>query len=270
VINEAAVLAASKNLKAVTGAELDEARDKVRWGRERRSLAINDKEKENTAYHEAGHAICNVLLEHTHPLHKVTIIPRGPALGVTMMLPKEDQYTMRKNSALDQLIVTMGGRVAEELVFGDVTNGAAGDIKQATSLAKKMVCSWGMSDKLGMVSYGENSEHLFLARDISKPRNYSAATAQAIDDEIKMLIDNAYAKSTEILTAHRDKMDILAKALLEFETLDGQHVKDILEHGRMLNPPRNSPPEIPKEEPKPKPESEGDGPIPGDLAPAGA
>src|SRR6202051_1501510 len=166
VINEAALLAARRGLKAITMAEMEEARDKVRWGKERRSLALSEKEKENTAYHEAGHALLCEVLEHTDPLHKVTIIPRGPSLGSTMYLPVEDKYTNRKNELLDRLVVIMGGRVAEEMVFGDVTNGATGDIRMATGIARKMVCEWGMSERLGMVEYGEHEDYVFLGRDI--------------------------------------------------------------------------------------------------------
>jgi len=151
LINEAALLAVRRDLKAVTLSELEEARDKVRWGRERRSLALSEKEKENTAYHEAGHAILNVLLDHTDPLHKVTIIPRGPSLGSTMFLPSEDKFNYRKKELLAQLIVLMGGRVAEEIVFGDVTNGAMGDIRMATNITRSMICEWGMSEDLGMI-----------------------------------------------------------------------------------------------------------------------
>ena len=246
VINEAALLAARRGLKAIRLAELDEARDKVRWGKERRSLALSEKEKETTAYHEAGHALLLVLLEHTDPLHKVTIIPRGPSLGLTMWLPVGDRYTNRRKELLDGLVVGMGGRVAEEIVFGDVTNGASGDIRTATNIARRMVCEWGMSEKLGMIEYGEHEEHVFLGRDISRPRGYSEATAQEIDREVKMLIDQAYAKATELLTTHRDKLDAIAEALLEFETLDGTHIDDIIQHGRMLNPPPS--PGLPPEE----------------------
>ncbi len=245
VMNEAALLAARRGLKAITLRELEEARDKVRWGKERRSLAISEKEKENTAYHEAGHAILLEVLEHTEPLHKVTIIPRGPSLGSTMWLPVEDKYTRRKNELLDDLVVAMGGRVAEELVFGDVTSGASGDIRGATDIARKMVCEWGMSEALGMVEYGENNEHVFLARDMGSKRNYSEDTAQKIDKEIKSLIDNAYNRAKEFLIKHRPEMETLAKALLEYETLDGVHVREIMEHGRMLNPPRTKPPTPP-------------------------
>ncbi len=237
VINEAALLAARKGLKAITLVELEEARDKVRWGRERRSLALSEKEKENTAYHEAGHAILGEMLEHTDPVHKVTIIPRGPSLGSTMSLPTEDKHTHRKNELLDQLVVIMGGRVAEELQFGDVTSGAFGDIRQATRIARSMVCELGMSDKMGMVEYGEKQGQVFLARDISRSRDYSEATAEEIDREVRKLIDDAYARAMKIISDNRDKLEIIAKALLEFETLDGPQVRDIIEHGEMRNPP---------------------------------
>jgi cell division protease FtsH len=262
VMNEAALLAARRGLKGITLRELEEARDKVRWGKERRSLAISEKEKENTAYHEAGHAILLEVLEHTEPLHKVTIIPRGPSLGSTMWLPVEDKYTRRKNELLDDLAVTMGGRVAEEIVFGDVTNGAVGDIRHATAIARKMICEWGMSDNLGMVEYGENQEHVFLARDIGHKRDYSEDTAQKIDMEIKKLIDTAYKRAKELLLKHRQEIEVLARALLEYETLDGIHVKEIMEHGQMLNPPRSKPPTLP-----PVPESVRDGEADEDLPP---
>jgi len=237
VINEAALMAARRGLKAITLKELEEARDKVRWGRERRSMAMSDKEKENTAYHEAGHALLCVLLVNTDPLHKVTIIPRGPTLGLMMSLPEGDQYTNRKNELLDSLIMTMGGRVAEELVFGDVTNGASADIRMATNTARRMVCEWGMSENLGMVEYGAHEQHVFLGRDIGKNRDYSEATAQEIDKEVRALCDNAYLRAKEMLTEHRAKLEAIAKALLEFETLDGAQVRDIIEFGSMKNPP---------------------------------
>jgi cell division protease FtsH len=273
LINEAALLAARKNLKSITNAELEEARDKVRWGRERRSLALNEKEKENTAYHEAGHAILIEVLDHTDPLHKVTIIPRGPSLGSTMWLPEEDKFTLRRNEILDDLVVAMGGRVAEEIQFGDVTNGAMGDIRQATHLARKMVCAWGMSNRMGMVEYGEEEGAVFLARDISRSRNYSEATAQQIDEEVKRLIDEAYSKATTLLLKYREQLNTIAAALLEYETLDGVHIKDIMAHGRMLNPPDHpkappSPPPLPvAAEAKPRPQQQEDeGGLPGDLA----
>lgn len=245
VINEAALLASRKNLKAITLREMEEARDKVRWGKERRSLALSDKEKETTAVHEAGHAICLVSLEHTEPLHKVTIIPRGPSLGSTMWLPVEDRYNTRKKELLDSLVVAMGGRVAEEVVFGDVTSGASGDIKMATNLAKRMVCEWGMSEHLGMVEYGDAQQHVFLARDMTRGRDYSEDTAMKIDAEIKQFIDTAYARAKDLIVRNRAALDAITLALLEFETLDGSHITDLMQHGRMTNPPQTKPPAPP-------------------------
>ena len=237
VINEAALLAARRRLKAVGLPELEEARDKVRWGRERRSLAISEKEKSNTAYHEAGHALLLELLPHTESLHKVTIIPRGPSLGSTMFLPQEDKYTLRKNELLDHLVVDMGGRVAEELVFGDVTSGARADIKAATGIARKMVCEWGMSESLGMIEYGEHEEYVFLGRELTRNRDYSEATAQEINREVKRLIDHAYERARQVISEHRATLDAIAKALLEYETLEGDQVREIVHHGRLLHPP---------------------------------
>ena len=253
VINEAALLAARRGLKGITLSELEEARDKVRWGKERRSLALSEKEKQNTAYHEAGHALLLELLPHTEPLHKVTIIPRGPSLGSTMWLPEEDKYTNRKNELRASLAVKMGGRVAEEIVFGDVTNGAAGDIKMATAMARKMVCEWGMSEKLGMVEYGEHEDYVFLGRDISRARDYSEATAEEIDQEVRRLLDEAYQTAKQTLVASRDKLDVIAKALLEYETLDGSQIKEIVKHGRLLNPPGGTPPATGEKMPPEKP-----------------
>jgi cell division protease FtsH len=251
VINEAALIAARKGAKAIGRADLEEARDKVRWGKERRSLAMSDKEKELTAYHEAGHALLCELVENMDPLHKVTIIPRGPALGLTMYLPEGDKYTNRKKELLDRLVVIMGGRVAEEIIFGDVTNGAGGDIQQATNIARKMVCEWGMSEKLGMVEYGEHQDYVFLGRDLNRSRDYSEATAQQIDTEVRKLCDDAYARAVKLLTENRDKLEAIAKALLEFETLDGKQIREFIDHGRMLNPPPAVTSKRPSSEPPP-------------------
>jgi cell division protease FtsH len=258
VINEAALLAARKGMKAITLHELEEARDKVRWGRERRSLAMSEKEKISTAWHEAGHALVNVMLEHTHPLHKVTIIPRGHFLGATMYLPEGDKYSTQRKEALDLLAVTAAGRIAEELYTQDVSNGAAGDIKQMTRLSRKMVCEWGMSDRLGMVEYGEHEDYVFLARDMSRSRDYSESTAQEIDREVRRLVDEAYNRAKQIIMEHRVKLEAIAKALLEYETLDAEQIKDIIEHGEMRNPPsmppkQPSPPPIPQPEQHPEP-----------------
>jgi cell division protease FtsH len=249
VINEAALIAARMGLKAITNHEFEEARDKVRWGRERRSMAMSDKEKTSTAWHEAGHALLSVLLEHTDPLHKVTIIPRGRALGVTMSLPEGDQHSLSRKEAIDNLAMTAAGRIAEELFTHDVSTGAAMDIRQMTRLSRKMVCEWGMSDKLGMVEYGQHEDHVFLARDLSQGREYSEQTAQEIDREVRKLIDDATARATELVMKHRDKVEIIAKALLEFETLDGKQIREIIETGRMETPPPAVPPRTRSEPP---------------------
>ncbi|MDL5054478.1 ATP-dependent zinc metalloprotease FtsH, partial [Oscillatoria laete-virens NRMC-F 0139] len=242
VINEAALIAARRNKKAVEMNDLEEARDKVRFGRERRSLAMSDKEKTATAWHEAGHALLNVVLKHTHPLHKVTIIPRGHYLGATMYLPDGDKYSIQQKEALDLLVVTMGGRIAEQLFTDDVSNGAAGDISQATHLARRMVCEWGMS-RLGMIMLGEHSDYVFLGRELSRSREYSEKTAEEIDAEVKRIIDDAYNRATEIILAHREQIELIAKALLEYETLDGAQIREIIETGKMSNPPtRPTPP----------------------------
>jgi cell division protease FtsH len=238
LINEAALIAAKKNQPHILQADLEEARDKVRWGRERRSLAMTDEEKRITAYHEAGHAILNVLLPNTDPLHKVSIIPRGPALGVTMMLPEKDKFNHHRKEILAQLIVIMGGRIAEEIFIGDISSGAAGDIRMATWYARKMVCEWGMSENLGMVHYGDDSGGMvFLGRDLAMHRGYSEATAQKIDAEVLRLINEAYQTAKQIILDHKQEMELLAQALLEYETLDGQQVKELLRNGRISSPP---------------------------------
>ncbi len=238
LLNEAALLAARLNKKSVGISELEEARDKVRWGRERRSMAMSLEEKRATAWHEAGHALVNVLLTHTHPLHKVTIIPRGRALGVTMSLPKEDMLNMRRKQAIDTIIMTMAGRIAEEYVTEDISSGAAMDIQQATQLAKAMVMHWGMSDKLGNVLYGDGPEYVFLGRDMmSRSKDYSEQTAQEIDAEVKRIIDEANNTAKELITANRDKLEIIANALLEYETLDGEQVGEIVRTGAFTPPP---------------------------------
>ena len=244
LLNEAALLAASTNKKAVGMDELEEARDKVRWGRERRSLAMTDEDKKFTAWHEAGHALVNVVLQHTHPLHKVTIIPRGQALGSTMSLPKTDILSRRRKEMLDMLAMMMAGRIAEEIVSGDISTGAAGDIQQATNMARAMVTQWGMSDKLGMVQYGDNDEFVFLGREMGRPKVYSEFTAQEIDTEVKRLIDEAYKTAKDIITTNRDKLELIAKSLLEFETLDGAQVEEIVRTGK-FTPPAVPPPSEP-------------------------
>lgn len=237
LLNEAALLAASENKKAVTMEELEEARDKVRWGRERRSLAMTDEDKKFTAWHEAGHALVNVILQHTHPLHKVTIIPRGQSLGSTMSLPKNDVLNRRRKEMLDLIAMTMAGRIAEEIVSGDISSGAAGDIQQATNMARAMVTQWGMSDRIGMVQYGDDDEYVFLGREMARAKVYSEFTAQEIDGEVKRIIDEAYKSAHDIITSNRDKLELIANSLLEYETLDGQQVEEIIRTGKFTPPP---------------------------------
>jgi cell division protease FtsH len=237
LINEAALLAARQDYKSVQLHHLEEARDKVRWGRERRSLAMSDEEKRITAYHEAGHALLNVVLENTDPLHKVTIIPRGPALGVTMMLPKQDRYGYERKKILDEICVIMGGRIAEDVFIGDISSGASGDIRQASWYARKMVCEWGMSKELGMVDYSSNDDYVFLGKDLGKNRPYSEQIAQKIDQEVLDITNTAYQKAQQLITKHKDQVELIAQALLEFETLDGSQIGQIIKEGKMTNPP---------------------------------
>jgi cell division protease FtsH len=237
LLNEAALLAARLNKKTVGMSELEEARDKVRWGRERRSLAMTDEEKKSTAWHEAGHALVNVLLEHTHPLHKVTIIPRGQSLGSTMQLPEKDILSRRRKEMLDDIAVTMAGRIAEEIVTGDISTGAAMDIQMATNMARAMVCQYGMSDKLGMVQYGSDDEYIFLGREMGRTKVYSESTAREIDEEIKRIIDEGYKTAHDLIYGNRDKLEVIAKGLLEYETLDRSQVEEIIETGNFTPPP---------------------------------
>jgi cell division protease FtsH len=237
LLNEAALLAARTNKKGVGMEELEEARDKVRWGRERRSLAMTDEEKKFTAWHEAGHALVNVLLKHTHPLHKVTIIPRGQSLGATMYLPKQDIHSRQRKEMLDVIAVMMGGRIAEEIVSEDISTGAAMDIQQATQLARAMVCQYGMSEKLGMVQYGDDDEFIFLGREMARTKVYSEHMAQEIDGEIKRITDDAYKVAKDIIYSNRDKLELIAKSLLEYETLEGPQVEEIIRTGKFTPPP---------------------------------
>ena len=242
LLNEAALLAARSNKKSVSMPELEEARDKVRWGRERRSMAMTDEDKKITAWHEAGHALVNVLLDKCHPLHKVTIIPRGQALGATMSLPKDDVLNRQSQEMRETIAMTMAGRIAEEIVTGDVSTGAAGDIQQATNMARAMVTQWGMSDKLGMVLYGDSDEYVFLGKEIAQNKTYSEQTAQQIDAEVRRLIDEGYNLAKGLIEDNRDKLDLIANALLEHEPLDGKQVEDIVRTGKFA--PTERPPDV--------------------------
>jgi cell division protease FtsH len=237
LLNEAALLAARLSKKSIGMVELEEARIKVRMGRERRSMAMSEENKKCTAWHEAGHALVNVVLTHTHPLHKVTIIPRGQTLGSTMSLPKEDVLNHRRKEMLDLIAVMMAGRIAEEIVSGDISSGASGDIQQATSVARSMVCQWGMSDKMGMVQYGNDQDQVFMGREMAPRQDYSEFTAQEIDAEVKRIINEAYAVSKNIIDTHRDQLEVIANALLEYESLDGDQVGEIVRTGHFTPPP---------------------------------
>lgn len=238
LVNEAALMAARKDQPAVTQECLEEARDKVRFGRERRSRVLDEEDRRYTAYHEAGHALVTVLIPECEPLHKVTIVPRGMAyLGATMQLPEKDKYHYRKKELEGQMAVLMGGRVAEELVFGDVTSGARSDIKHATDIARRMVCEWGMSDVMGPLAYGEREEHIFLGREIDRRIDYSEQTAQQIDAEIRRIVEAADKRARELITTHRAALDEIAEQLLKREVLDGEEIERIV---RGEEPPKEA------------------------------
>jgi cell division protease FtsH len=230
LVNEAALLAARLGKRVVAMAEFENAKDKVLMGAERRSLVMSDGEKRMTAYHEAGHALCAMHQPECDPVHKATIIPRGRALGLVMSLPEGDRYSKSKSKLLAELTMAMGGRASEEIIFGadKVSNGAAGDIKMATDQTRRMVTEWGMSDRLGMIAYGDNSQEVFLGHSVTQAKNVSEATAREIDAEIKTIIDNAYAQARTILTTNLEELHRLARGLLEYETLSGEEIRTVL------------------------------------------
>ncbi len=270
LLNEAALLAARRNKKKVEMIDVDDAREKVQFGRERRRV-MDDREKKLTAYHEAGHAIVQAILDDgTVPVHKVTIIPRGRSLGSTMFIPKKDLLTQEKKRMLGQIAMGMGGRIAEELVMDDISSGAYGDIKHVTKIARHMVCDWGMSS-LGPIAYGDNQDTVFLGREIGRSHTYSEETARKIDAEITRIISEQYARATELIAAHRPALDKIAEALLEYETIEGKHVMEILETGGITSPViRELPPALPPrsddkggaKKPKDAPEGLGGAPAP--------
>lgn len=231
LVNEAALLAARRNKTMVTMQEFEDAKDKVMMGSERKSMVMDDAEKRMTAYHEAGHAIVSLHLPESDPLHKVTIIPRGRALGVTMQLPEKDKYSQSMTYLKSRLSILFAGRIAEEMILGKegVSTGASNDIQVATTIARKMVSEWGMSDELGPIAYDEPQDEVFLGYSISKRKNMSDATAQKVDDEIRKIIDAAYVKTRSILTEFKHELDTLANGLIEFETLSGEEIRDLLD-----------------------------------------
>lgn len=246
LVNEAALLAARKNKLKVSSADFDAAKDKVLMGNERKSMAMDEKEKQLTAYHEAGHAICSLNVKDTDPIHKATIIPRGRALGMVQQLPEKDKYSYTRAQMLSRLAILMGGRVAEELKFGydAVTSGASSDINAATNLARAMVTEWGMSDLLGPIRYSENSNEVFLGRSVTQNQNMSEDTARLVDAEIKRLVTDGYEEAKKILQKHKQDWETLAQALMEYETLTGDEIKDVLA-GKVVDKNKDAP--VPEE-----------------------
>jgi len=228
LLNEAALLAARKGRTAVTAQETTEARDKVLYGKERRSLEIDENEKKTTAYHESGHTVVALCVKQGDPIDKVTIIPRGMSLGATMFMPKKNRVSYWRNELLDQMAVLMGGRVAEEVFVGDVSSGARQDIERATQIARSMVCEWGMSDKLGAVAYDDRSENNQYGFGGSSSKNYSEETAKAIDDEVRRILDEAHVYAVKIIKEHRDHVEVMTQMLIEFETLDSEDIQKIV------------------------------------------
>jgi len=242
LVNEAALLAARRGKRVVTNREFEDAKDKVMMGAERRSMVMSDQEKKLTAWHEAGHAIVALNVPESDPVHKATIIPRGRALGMVMQLPESDRYSMNFTQMTSRLAVMMGGRVAEELIFGKdkVTSGAASDISAATRLARMMVTRWGYSDELGFVAYGDNNDEVFLGMQVGRTQNVAEATAQKIDAEVKRLVDSGYNEAKRILTEKAQEHKYLAEALLEYETLNGEEIATVL-RGEKLDRPDDTP-----------------------------
>ncbi|MFN4040853.1 MAG: ATP-dependent zinc metalloprotease FtsH [Brevundimonas sp.] len=233
LVNEAALTAARKDRKMVTQRDFEDAKDKVLMGSERKSMAMNEEEKRLTAYHEAGHAIVAMNVKMADPVHKATIVPRGRALGMVMQLPEGDRYSMKYQQMIDRIAIMAGGRVAEEIIFGpeNITSGASSDIEQATKLARAMVTRWGFSEKLGTVAYGENQEEVFLGHSVARSQNVSEETARIIDEEVKRIVNSGWAEARKILTEKAEDHEKLSQALLEYETLSGEEIKDLLEKG---------------------------------------
>ena len=229
LVNESALWAARQDKETVDNEDFEYARDKVMMGAERKSLLISDEEKETTAYHEVGHALVAACIEEVDPVHKVSIIPRGRALGVTMLLPEEDRHSHNRRALLGQIAMTMGGRAAEQLVFNRFTTGASDDLKKATELARKMVCQWGMNEKLGPLTYAEDSGHVFLGRDLQQHKEFSNESMRMIDEEVLEILNSSYERAKKILNTYRKALESLAKTLLEKETIDGESVLQVIQ-----------------------------------------
>jgi cell division protease FtsH len=237
LVNEAALFAARRNGRLVDMNDFEKAKDKIIMGAERRTMVMDDEEKRNTAYHESGHALIGNLLPKCDPVHKVTIIPRGRALGVTMSLPEKDKYSYDKEFMLNQIAMLFGGRIAEEVFMNQMTTGASNDFERATRIARDMVTRYGMSEKLGPMVYAENEGEVFLGRSVTKTTNVSEHTMQEVDGEVRKIIDEQYALARKLIEENADKMHAMAKALLDFETIDADQIKDIME-GKPPRPPR--------------------------------
>ncbi len=248
LVNEAALLAARRDKDTVDMRDFEEAKDKVLMGPERKSMVISDREKKTTAYHEAGHTLVAKLLPGSDPLHKVTIIPRGPALGVTQQLPVEDRLSYSKEWAENRIAICLGGRIAEELIFGQMTTGAGNDIEQATELARRMVCEWGMSEKLGPLTFGKKEEQIFLGKELSRHQDYSEQTAIEIDAEVKRIVMDGYQTARKVLQENLELLKKIAEALLEHETIDGDDIEAVIQ-GRTINRRPPPPPRAPVTEP---------------------
>lgn len=234
LVNEAALLTARKDKKAINMPEMEEAAERVIMGPERKSRVISDKEKRLTAYHEGGHTIVGMLLEHTDPVHKVTIIPRGRAGGYTLSLPKEDKYYATRSEMLDELKVLLGGRVAEALVLKEISSGASNDLQRATQLARQMICEYGMSENIGPVTFGHRQDQVFLGRDIARDKDYSEEVAAEIDKEVRSFMEDAYAATEKLLSDNIDKLHVIAKALMEKETLEEEEINQLVKYGHIL------------------------------------
>ncbi|MFZ2088137.1 MAG: ATP-dependent zinc metalloprotease FtsH [Desulfobaccales bacterium] len=243
LVNEAALVAARVNRESVTMEDFEHAKDKVLMGTERKSLILSDRDRTNTAYHEAGHTIVARLVPGTDPIHKVTIIPRGRALGATQQLPLDERHTYSKDYLNATLTVLLGGRAAEDLVFNQFTTGAGNDLERATELSRKMVCNWGMSEELGPITFGRREEHVFLGREISQPKDFSEETARLIDHAMKNLVEGAYQRAKDLLASHRAELQALAQALLDRETLDSQEIERIINSFKQPPPEPESPQE---------------------------
>ena len=240
LVNEAALMAARKNKNKIDMPEMEEAAERVIMGPERRSRVISDKEKRLTAYHEGGHTLVGMLLDNTDPVHKVTIIPRGRAGGYTLSLPKEDRYYATRSEMLDELKVLLGGRVAEALVLKEISSGASNDLQRATSLARQMICEYGMSPELGPMTFGHRQDQVFLGRDIGRDKDYSEEVAAKIDKEIRKFIDEAYQKTESLLNENMDKLHLIADALIERETLEGEEINQLMKYGKILSKEENT------------------------------